>query len=201
MLNENHLIDEILDKISKYGIESLTPREKSILDNPSSADKEFSIDSDGDLTKFGEKLTKRDPLTEWTKDAEYEVLEYLYENYYRIKSDEYVAEDNVGRKVTLSEVIERVKKYFNTELDEIVDLINKWSTGLLTEKKNIDPVWEEEEKLKFGKYKGMTPTEIANKDLDYLKYLLSSDIKWRKGFNKSTRTLIEIERAVKKASK
>lgn len=201
-INESHTIDDILDKISKYGMDSLTDNERHILDNPNDVPKEFEIDSDGDMAMNGEKVTKKDPITSWNKDAEYEVLEYLYQNFYRIISDEYVAEDNIGRKLTLIEITDRVKKYFNTDIPEITELIGKWSTGLLTEKKDVDPDYgDEEEKLKFGKYKGKTPTEIAKKDIKYLKYLLSADIKWRGGLNKSLRTLIEIERAVKKNSK
>lgn len=132
--NESNQIDTILDKISKHGMDSLTAKERFILDNPDNKEKEFDIDLDGEMVSYGEKISKKEPLSKWSKDAEYDILEYLHKNFYRIFSDDYVAEDNIGRKLTIEQVISRVQTYFNSTLGEIGELVSKWSTGMLSEK-------------------------------------------------------------------
>lgn len=115
-------------------MDSLTAKERFILDNPDNKEKEFDIDLDGEMVSYGEKISKKEPLSKWSKDAEYDILEYLHKNFYRIFSDDYVAEDNIGRKLTLDQVISRVQTYFNSTLGEIGELVSKWSTGMLSEK-------------------------------------------------------------------
>ena len=189
-------VDNILDKINMTGYESLSKKEKETLSDADLLDVENPIiDYDGDININGEKLNKRPREKVWSYLLEDEIMEYLFSNFIRTGKQ---VEDILGQRISKEEISRKVFTFFNTELPEVDSLVDKWYGGLLTEKiSNYNPSMEQP--LKFGEYKGKTPTEVSTIDLDYLKRLLKADIRWKGGYGKSTRTLTEIENAVKNA--
>lgn len=123
-------IDEILDKIGEFGIESLTDREKSILaKSKEGIDKrntdKIEIDSDGDFSIDGEKINKREPITEWSRELKEEIEEYLFKNFRRSGKNIY---DNLEIEISLEEAIRRVKRFFNCNLEELVNVVKNWNS-------------------------------------------------------------------------
>ena len=127
-------LDYLLDKIGDKGIESLSSKEQQELNTfNKTAKSDVSVDNDGDLVVSGEKLNKREKISEWSHSLEDEIVEYLFNNFTRTLDG---VKDNLDLDIELDNVISRVEKFFNCILPEINKVVSKWYNGLLTE--NLD---------------------------------------------------------------
>lgn len=153
-LNENYqdeLLDDILDKVAKYGEKSLLPHEKSILDRISSGDLEIQSDEDlvydfldfdlGELKSKSyavDKLGKKvygiqyfDKNNEFVFDLEVEseVLGIKKENNYLYADDTLFRLVKMNFTMSDKDIKEVVKRWFEKTTGEKVSKIDFWVSG------------------------------------------------------------------------
>ncbi len=148
---QQDIIDLILDKVSKYGINSLNAHEKSLLDRISSQKKELKSDNDlifdfldfniGELkaksyheNRIGKKVSgikyyNKQNYFLFDLEVESEVLGINKEPYFLYASDELKTMLENNFNITLEQIKIIVKLWFEKQTNIKVSKLDFWITG------------------------------------------------------------------------